>query len=304
MTRKQYLKELENNLYNLPQKEIDEAIKYYSDYFEDAQNDEEVMKYLGTPYDLAQTIISQVNTGLSVTKNTKDSFTYKIKMDSAGASFGPFNANSIQNLDIDLKAGEITIVEDTEFFIDGDELTDESVEIIQTGDTLKIIAPRRNLNKNFVIFGIPIGPKMGTDLTLHIPSTLNFNKINATVGCGDLSTDQSTLNARELNLKVGTGNITIEQFKGGTITSDCGMGNIEVRGTITGHSSIKCGLGNVELNLKGNPEDYSVNGKIGLGNFEFNSWKKMGNCSFETEKKENNFDVEVGLGNVEIHFIK
>ncbi len=59
MTKEQYLKDLKNNIQSLSLDEQNEAIQYYSDYFEEAGDDEKVMAELGSPDDLAQTIIEK-----------------------------------------------------------------------------------------------------------------------------------------------------------------------------------------------------------------------------------------------------
>ena len=56
MTKKQYLKKLEYCIQALPAEERNEALEYYSDYFDDADDDDKVMQELGEPEDLAKTI--------------------------------------------------------------------------------------------------------------------------------------------------------------------------------------------------------------------------------------------------------
>ena len=48
MTREEYLSQLKNNLLSLTDEERDEALKYYSDYFEEANDDEKVIRELGS----------------------------------------------------------------------------------------------------------------------------------------------------------------------------------------------------------------------------------------------------------------
>ena len=60
MNKRQFIKELKRNLEGLPSEEIENAINYYSEYFEDAGIDEEldVTISLGTPKQVAEQIIS------------------------------------------------------------------------------------------------------------------------------------------------------------------------------------------------------------------------------------------------------
>ena len=58
MNREEYMKRLADALTGVPQSEKEEALQYYSDYFDDAgvENEQDVMESLGTPENLAQTI--------------------------------------------------------------------------------------------------------------------------------------------------------------------------------------------------------------------------------------------------------
>ena len=59
MTREEYLNELKSSIMSLTTDEQAEAIEYYTDYFEEADDDEKVMRELGTPEELAKTIIEK-----------------------------------------------------------------------------------------------------------------------------------------------------------------------------------------------------------------------------------------------------
>ncbi|MEG0614665.1 MAG: DUF1700 domain-containing protein [Oscillospiraceae bacterium] len=63
MNKVEYLAELKAQLSSLPPDERDAAIKYYEEFFEDAgkENEENVIKDLGSAKELASTIISEQN---------------------------------------------------------------------------------------------------------------------------------------------------------------------------------------------------------------------------------------------------
>ena len=56
MTREEYLAELKLKLSSLSQDELNEAMQYYSDYFDEANDDEKVMAELGSPEELSKVI--------------------------------------------------------------------------------------------------------------------------------------------------------------------------------------------------------------------------------------------------------
>lgn len=61
MTRQEYLAQLRNNLSSLPEAERESALVYYEEFFEDAANDDEAIKTLGSAESVAQSIIADQN---------------------------------------------------------------------------------------------------------------------------------------------------------------------------------------------------------------------------------------------------
>ena len=59
MTKKTYLKKLESLIQALPADERKEALEYYSNYFDDADDDDKVFEELGEPEELAKAIIEK-----------------------------------------------------------------------------------------------------------------------------------------------------------------------------------------------------------------------------------------------------
>ena len=62
MNREEYLKRLSFLLKDLPEEEIEDAIAYYEDYFEEAgeEKEEQVIKELGSPEKIAKMIRDSV----------------------------------------------------------------------------------------------------------------------------------------------------------------------------------------------------------------------------------------------------
>jgi uncharacterized membrane protein len=57
MTREEYLNELNKALKRIPKEERENAISYYREYFEDAGDEQEVIRELGEPKELARKIL-------------------------------------------------------------------------------------------------------------------------------------------------------------------------------------------------------------------------------------------------------
>ena len=71
MTREEYLAELKLKLSSLSQDELNEAMQYYSDYFDEANDDEKVMAELGSPEELSKVIVEKFANVLVKTEDVK-----------------------------------------------------------------------------------------------------------------------------------------------------------------------------------------------------------------------------------------
>ena len=60
MNREEYLSELKRCIQALPLEEQEEALEYYKDYFDDADNDSKVIEELGDPEKLAEEIKEKI----------------------------------------------------------------------------------------------------------------------------------------------------------------------------------------------------------------------------------------------------
>ncbi|ESV54282.1 hypothetical protein SAG0136_03215 [Streptococcus agalactiae LMG 14747] len=60
MTRTEYLKQLDNYLHRLPEEDYQEAMEYFTEYFDEAgpENEDRVIEELGTPKEAAQDILN------------------------------------------------------------------------------------------------------------------------------------------------------------------------------------------------------------------------------------------------------
>ena len=77
MNREEYLKRLSFLLKDLPEEEIEDAIAYYEDYFEEAgeEKEEQVIKELGSPEKIAKMIrdsVQENQASVSIQKKDTD----------------------------------------------------------------------------------------------------------------------------------------------------------------------------------------------------------------------------------------
>ncbi len=77
MSRWEFMRQLEELLYDISPSEREEALQYYNDYFNDAgkDNEWEVMKSLGTPQQVAKTVKDGLSDNLGMGEFTENGFT-------------------------------------------------------------------------------------------------------------------------------------------------------------------------------------------------------------------------------------
>ena len=76
MNREEYLKRLSFLLKDLPEEEIEDAIAYYEDYFEEAgeEKEEQVIKELGSPEKIARMIRDSVQGNQASSEYTEEGY--------------------------------------------------------------------------------------------------------------------------------------------------------------------------------------------------------------------------------------
>jgi len=316
MTREEYLKQLKNNIMSLTTDEQDEAIQYYSDYFEEADNDETVMAELGTPEELAKTIIDKCANALAKQKSSvkedeaadsDDSSDNSTSGNGFGSSqdslFFKFSKDSVKSLSINLKAAEAVIITGNCYAIETRGIERDAMTCTLNSEGTLIVNNEKRINLNF--FNHNRNNRFVPRILITIPANAKLDKVRFAIGAGDCRAKDVALHCNYCNIDVGAGNMMIKSFFCGKADLRCGMGNINYDGTIAGSSNIDCGMGNITMNLKGDPEDYSYDAKVGLGDFKFNNEKKSGvGQVLNNHKKKNHFSVNCGMGSINIKLNK
>ncbi len=308
MTRDEYLNELKSSIMSLSSDEQAEAIQYYSDYFEEADDDEKVMRELGSPEELAKTIIEKFANALVDTKGTDskdDSAESDSENDEASDDFSidalyfEFDKSKVKNISMDFGAAEVAIIEGDKYCIETRGLPEECFNCNLSKEGNLIVSNTRRFNLNF--WSHNRRSRIVPRLLVTLPAGVSLEKFRITVGAGKLVSRPLSLTCNSGNIDVGAGSIVLNGISGGRINMRCGMGNLEFNGRITGSVNLDCAMGNVQLNLKGDPKSYSYDAKVGLGDFRFNGEKKSGVCQiYNNQKLENHFSVNCGMGSVSI----
>lgn len=301
MKKEEYLGRLKNCIMSLTMDEQAEAIQYYSDYFDEAGDDEKVTQELGEPEELARTIIEKfANVPVSAENRADGEKENTSGATADGALFFSFGeGEQVENLDMNFGAAQIVVAAGDKFTVETRGIRAENMECSLAGGTLRIANTKRIQLLRF--FSHDRGSRITPRILVTVPDNISLKNLSIKLGAGQLTSKGISIKCASANLNVGAGNLVLGGIFGGRMKIICGMGNLELTGSASGRSDIDCGMGNVELHLAGDRNEYSYDVKVGLGEFRFNDEKKSGVCQNVGGKRlANHFSVNCGMGCVKI----
>lgn len=320
MTRAAYLQELRERIANLPYDEINAAIEYYTEYFEEAESDEKAMEELGTPAKLAESILQKIaGTPAVINPEEKE---YK-NQDRDGFYEIP-NKDFLKKIYINIKAGVFKIIRDSDFHIEYKNISPSFLYVDSKDDSVEICLGKKGSIVDFFNMGWKMLDKSPV-LELHVPEGKMFDSFILKMGAGSSSIENYNLKADSFQLdvaagefksnggsitgksslvKVGAGSISLKDFTCKTLQAECGMGEIVLNGEITDHSKLAAGMGAINLTLKGSEDDYSLDGNVGLGTMKFGRISQSGIGHYVSPSiKEKHFILQVGMGEIKVEFL-
>ncbi len=303
MTREEYMTALKNNIQSLTVDEQNEALQYYSDYFDDAGDDEKVMEELGSPEEVAKLIRERFsNTLVKDSKaNEKEDKNENTSSGRYEALYYEFKNSDVKNVEFSFGAAEVVLIPGKKFSVETRGIAKNNLMCRIDGEKTLVV---KNLNKlsGFNFFNHSDRPgRIVPRILISIPEGAKLERFKAAIGAGNFVTKDISLSFEKGIIDVGAGNFVLKKIEGNNINMRCGMGNLNVEGSIKGVNNIDCGMGAIKLNLAGNAADYSYDAKVGLGDFKFNDEKRSGVCQvYASDRKSNHFSVNCGMGSVNI----
>lgn len=309
MTREEYLLQLKNNIQSLTVDEQNEALQYYIDYFEEAADDEKVMKELGTPEEVAASIIEKFANALVETEKAKQNASEEDKTDEsegktsygkAGALYYKFEESEVKNIEFRFGVSEVVVISGDCYSVETRGILKDNFMCRIDSDSTLVVKNLKKLNGlNF--WNHEYVSRIVPRILITVPKKAHVNKCKITVDAGNFKTKDVLIECESGKIEVGAGNIVLKNIHGKNVNLRCGMGNIKIEGILQGRSDIDCGMGVIKLDLQGNQNDYSYDAKVGLGDFKFNDEKRSGVCqNYAEDRKENHFSVNCGMGSVNI----
>lgn len=301
MTKKQYLKKLEYCIQALPAEERNEALEYYSDYFDDAEDDDKVMQELGEPEDLAKTIIEKFTcVPAKETKKKKESVDDDYGFDDDEKLLFTFAKGDVKNLGISLGAADVVIKSGSEYKIEtrGIYETDFRCEINEAG-TL-IIENKRKI-PSLPFFRRSKNSSWRPRVLITVPESTKLENMKIALAAGRIRTKELNLFSSRTMIDIGAGDFEADGLSSEATQIRCSMGNVDIEGNLIGFTKIDCGMGSVKIRSRKNLSDYSYDAKVGMGSIEFGSDKRSGfSQSYIEERKENHISIICGMGEVKI----
>ena len=307
MTKGEYLTKLKNLIQALPAEEQEEALAYYSDYFDDAESDDKVIEELGTPEELAKSIIEKFSCVLAKSPNTREenkSESNQTFTAEENSSYFEFEKSAVKNLGLSLGACNAVIKSGKTYKVEYRGFAPSSLRCEINMEGTLIIETKRGFNfQGF--FSHEKKNRWCPRILITVPENAELENMKINLGAGQLKTLDLNILSKRTMIDVGAGNFEFSGLKSNASTVKCGMGNISLKGSLKGTTFIDCGMGAVNLILSDSSSDFSYDSKVALGSIEFNGEKRSGiSQSYYGTHQENHISMNCGLGEIKVKFQK
>lgn len=312
MNREQYLNKLKNLLPSLSEEERNEALQYYSDYFDEADDDEKVIAELGSAEEVAQNIIEKFAgvpaTTDSVNEEKEERAEYEnVHTLADDALCFDFEDKDIRAMKMQLGGCSAVFIKGKQWMIESRGLLRDEIECRVMNDGTLVVNIISG-SKRFHFFGFFNHERKTRHiprLLVTIPENASLRKVNLKVGAGNFLFKDSVFTTEDLFCEIGAGNLSLNGIEITNMKMSCGMGNVSFAGSVKKNLILDCGMGNIKMDLDGNQNDYSFDCKVGLGDFRFGDKSYSGVHTVIAEyKKEKHISANTGLGTIRIKFNK
>ena len=336
----EFLAALRRELGFLPKDELDDAIRYYDEYINDAGDDEEkVIAEMGTPHKVAEEFkneyydIKNVNDESAKHNNQISWKTVLVCILAVG--FGVPVLNMIRNALPGITGIVILVVvivllikflgNKTNQRIAVSNATVQTCSDIEniyldlkagnfefrTGDSFAVDTMSAGevkvksyiANNTWTVEGSKtIGNNENGVVSIIIPKGFHAKKAVMKLTAGNILV--SGLSADNTKVEVGMGKCEIKNMYSQHLNMKCGMGDIVGSCSMNGDVNVDCGMGNVTLTLTNSADNFNMSATAGMGCVDIGGAKIHGAGS----KLDNNIgalhniNVKCGMGNVKIGF--
>ncbi len=147
---------------------------------------------------------------------------------------------------------------------------------------------------------LPAGQEVAFVITY--PTGTQLRELELAIGAGELTADG--LACQSADLSVGAGRMTLTGLAvSGPCDIEVGMGILDLSGSLARGTDIECGMGIVRCTLARPAEyGYSVEDAVGTVKIDGQSYSGIANEAVHNPHAAVQFDIECGIGTVEITF--
>lgn len=340
MNKTEFLAALRRELGFLPKDELDDAIRYYDEYINDAGDDEEkVIAEMGTPHKVAEEFKNEyydrkiVNDESAKHNNQISWKTVLVCILAVG--FGVPVLNMIRNALPGITGIVILVVvivllikflgNKTNQRIAVSNATVQTCSDIEniyldlkagnfefrTGDSFAVDTMSAGevkvksyiANNTWTVEGSKtIGNNENGVVSIIIPKGFHAKKAVMKLTAGNILV--SGLSADNTKVEVGMGKCEIKNMYSQRLGMKCGMGDIVGSCSMNGDVNVDCGMGNVTLTLTNSADNFNMSATAGMGCVDIGGTKIHGAGSKLDNNigASHNINVKCGMGNVKIGF--
>lgn len=202
----------------------------------------------------------------------------------------------IHSIDMSLGAVEVKITEGPLFSVQSEGFQEDHINAVIEDGVWMI----RDQSKNKIISGMRNQFK-GHQVIITIPARYHFQSVKLKLGAGKMTV--CGFEAEESTVDVGAGAARISSLVCKNTKINCGMGEVRIDGgSLSGKCQVACGMGNVQITAD-DPGAYGYRVAVGMGVVRIGQDSFSGIMSGKhtvNSDAENFFDVNCGMGNVEV----
>lgn len=225
----------------------------------------------------------------------------------------------VKNIEMELGAGEIELKESKNGTFHVDEGENMNIVSDFSDGTLRIRTKNTN---NVQIFGFDTGSVSAGKAVIYLPQqayeeiTLDLGagtckgdlpeceKLSIRLGAGECEFDY--IKAGEAELEVGAGECRIGLLEVNDLNADIAMGEFDAKALIHKELDAKVGMGEISMEIIGEEADFDYDVEVGAGEVRIGSrsYSGVGSGGSQENGSEREIDVECGMGEAKIDFVK
>jgi hypothetical protein len=225
----------------------------------------------------------------------------------------------VKNIEMELGAGEIELKESKNGTFHVDEGENMNIVSDFSDGTLRIRTKNTN---NVQIFGFGTGSVSAGKAVIYLPQqayeeiTLDLGagtckgdlpeceKLSIRLGAGECEFDY--IKAGEAELEVGAGECRIGLLEVNDLNADIAMGEFDAKALIHKELDAKVGMGEISMEIIGEEADFDYDVEVGAGEVRIGSrsYSGVGSGGSQENGSEREIDVECGMGEAKIDFVK